>query len=72
MEFKTSKLPSQYVCPAVLLGDVNLDGVVNLLDVEPFVALITNGAFQAEGDINQDGFVNLLDVEDFIALISGG
>ena len=32
----------------VLLGDINRDGVVNLLDVEPFVDLITNGEFQFE------------------------
>ncbi len=56
----------------VLLGDVNLDGLINLLDVEPFVALLTNGDFQNEADINQDGFVNLLDIEGFVALLSAG
>ncbi len=56
----------------VLLGDVNLDGVVNLLDVGPFVTLLTRGGFQAEADINQDGSVNLLDVSGFVEIISGG
>ena len=56
----------------VLLGDVNLDGFVNLLDVAPFVNLVSNGLFQAEGDINEDGFVNLLDVAPFVAILSGG
>ena len=55
----------------VLLGDINRDGVVNLLDVEPFVDLITNGEFQFEGDLNGDGVVNLLDVDPFIDAISG-
>ena len=54
-----------------LLGDVNQDGFVNLLDVEPFVALISTGTFQIEADVNQDGFVNLLDVEPFIDLLTG-
>ncbi len=54
----------------VLLGDINLDGAVNLLDVSPFVALIGSSAFQKEGDINGDGEVNLLDVDGFIALLS--
>lgn len=54
----------------VVLGDVNLDGVVDLLDVAPFVALLTNGVFQAEGDINSDGEVNLLDVTLFVELLS--
>ncbi len=54
----------------ILFGDVNLDGVVNLLDVQPFVNLITSGSFQAEADINQDGVVNLLDVGPFVDLLT--
>ena len=53
-----------------MLGDVNMDGVVNLLDVQPFVNLIANGQFQTEADINQDGLVNLLDVTPFVAILS--
>ena len=56
----------------VLLGDVNQDGVVNLLDVEPFVSLLGSGQFQAEGDINGDGAVNLLDVGLFVTILGGG
>ena len=56
----------------IRLGDVNLDGSVNLLDVAPFIELITTGMFQAEADVNQDGVVNLLDVQPFVALLSGG
>ena len=59
--------------PAVelLLGDVNRDGLVNLLDVEPFIALLSAGAFQSEADIDGNGVVNLLDVEPFVDLLSG-
>jgi hypothetical protein len=53
------------------LGDINQDGVVNLLDVSPFVELISTGEFQVEGDINLDGVVNLLDVGGFIDLLVG-
>lgn len=56
----------------VLLGDVNLDGEVNLLDVGPFVDLISLNTFQDEADINLDGAVNLLDVGPFVDLLSGG
>ncbi|MEM9413040.1 MAG: dockerin type I domain-containing protein [Planctomycetota bacterium] len=52
-----------------ILGDVNNDCEVNLLDVAPFVDLITEGAFQAEADINEDGIVDLLDVEPFVTLL---
>ena len=57
---------------SVLIGDVNLDGLVSLLDVRPFVSLLTNGGYQAEADINQDGVVSLLDVEPFVLLLTGG
>ena len=56
----------------VVLGDVNQDGAVNLLDVGPFVGLVSAGQFQAEADINQDGAVNLLDVGPFVSLLSNG
>jgi hypothetical protein len=56
----------------VLLGDVNLDGVVNGLDVDPFVGLVTGGTFQPEGDMNEDGVVNGLDVDPFVAAVVGG
>ena len=53
-----------------LLGDVNLDGVVNLLDVSPFVSHLQNSTFQAEADLNGDGQVNLLDVSLFVNVLS--
>jgi hypothetical protein len=54
-----------------LVGDVNCDGVVDLLDVAPFVDLITDGGFSAKADINGDGVVDLLDVGPFVDLIVG-
>ena len=53
-----------------LLGDINCDGVVDLLDVAPFVDLITNGGFSTKADINLDGVVDLLDVAPFINLLT--
>ncbi len=55
-----------------VLGDVNCDGIVDLLDVAPFVELLTMGGFNAKADINQDGFVDLLDVSPFVDLLIGG
>ena len=55
-----------------LLGDVNGDGAINLLDVQPFVDALSSGEFICEADLNQDGFVNLLDVQPFVDLLSGG
>ena len=54
-----------------LLGDVNLDGEINLLDIGPFIELLSSGRFQTEADMNQDGVVNLTDVQPFVQVLSG-
>ena len=51
-------------------GDVNEDGEVNLLDVDPFVVCLSGGNFHAAADVNGDDVVNLLDVGPFISLLS--
>ena len=56
--------------PSVLLGDVNLDGVVTFLDISPFIAILSSGGFQAEADVNESGEVNFLDIAPFIAILS--
>ena len=53
-----------------LLGDVNLDGLVNFLDISPFIAVLSGGDFQAEADCDQSGFVNFLDIAPFIGILS--
>ena len=53
-----------------LICDVNLDGSVNFFDIQPFIALLANGEFQAEADCNKDGFVNFLDIAPFITILS--
>ena len=55
-----------------LYGDVNLDGMLNVLDVVEIVGFVLNTTTPAEeqyltGDMNQDGILNILDV---IALVS--
>ena len=55
----------------VLLGDVNLDGVVDFLDISPFIVVLSIGGNQAEADVNQDGVVDFLDISPFIVVLSG-
>ncbi len=65
-----------------LLGDTNNDGIVNTLDIDPFVLLLTDpagytAAFPgvdplAVGDINLDDVVNTLDIDPFVALLTAG
>lgn len=76
--------PDEYVVEQVqffVLGDLNCDGAVDLLDVQPFVLAITDPAgYEASfpdcdaslADTNGDGSVSLLDVGPFIQIISGG
>ena len=55
-----------------LLGDVNSDGQVNGLDVDPFVNILLNGPYDPTADMNEDGAVNGLAVELFVAAGVGG
>ena len=58
--------------PARLLGDANGDGTVDLLDVNPFINILTDGIFDPALDMNADGSLDLLDVAPFINAISNG
>ena len=53
-----------------LLGDVNRDGVVDFLDISPFIVLLSTQEFQAEADIDGNGVVDFLDISPFIIIIS--
>ena len=61
-----------FMATPVILGDVNDDSVVDLLDVAAFVNALADGTYVIEADMNLDGQVNLLDVDQFVAVISGG
>ena len=56
----------------LLLGDVNLDGVVNFLDISPFIGVLSSGGFQLEADVDQDGAVDFLDISPLVSILSGG
>ena len=55
----------------VLLGDVNLDGLVDFLDISPFIAILSAGSFQFEADCDENGVVSFTDISPFIAILSG-
>jgi hypothetical protein len=59
--------------PTYPKGDMNFDGVVNGLDVDPFVETLLSGSTElAElyaADTNGDCVVNGLDVDPFLALL---
>ena len=57
--------------PPVVIGDVNFDGVVNFLDIAPFIEALSGGEFVEQADTDQDGSVSFFDIDRFIALLSG-
>jgi len=61
--------PGEFESP-FLIADVNRDGVVDFLDISPFISLLSTGTFQLEADVNQDGVVSFLDISPFIVELS--
>ena len=63
---------SLYVSDTTLLiGDLNLDGDINVLDVVSLVSLILDSSseYVESGDLNLDGELNVLDVVNLVQLI---
>ena len=54
------------------IGDINLDGSINVLDVVMLVSSILEGASLPEGDINGDSATNVLDVVMLVSMILEG
>lgn len=55
---------------AHLLGDCNLDGVVNFLDIGPFIGFLTSGDYLEQADCNQDGIVNFSDIAPLLTILA--
>ena len=55
-----------------LVGDVNCDGLIDLLDVNPFVTAVSNSTLDPKADIDGNGSDDLLDVAPFVQLLTGG
>ena len=57
----------------VMLGDLNQDSIVNILDIVQIVNIIlgaTPTQYQVEaGDLNTDGIVNVLDIVNIVNMI---
>ena len=57
------------VVPAVLPGDVNVDGEANISDVNALIDQIFSGIHSTLADVNHEGEVNISDVNALIDLI---
>ncbi|MDP6936986.1 MAG: hypothetical protein QGF36_06100, partial [Candidatus Marinimicrobia bacterium] len=54
-----------------LLGDLNGDGVLNVVDVVIAVDYILNGEYNGIGDMNGDGSLNVVDIIILVGQILG-
>ena len=55
--------------PEGISGDINNDGVINVLDVVQTVALVLDEGYNSFADVNNDGSVNVLDIVQIVNLI---
>jgi len=55
-----------------MIGDINADGDVNILDVVLLANAVLTGNYLSEGDINGDGMNNVLDIVGMVNIILDG
>ncbi len=67
-----SSLTLTQIGSSVLVCDVNMDGMVNFLDISPFISALADPAFNPEADCNEDGVDSFLDIAPFIMVLAGG
>ena len=52
-----------------LLGDVNLDGIINILDIIATVNFILSNEYNVSADLNDDSIINVLDIIELVNII---
>ena len=55
--------------PNSMPGDINNDGIVNILDIVQLANMILSGEYTENADINSDGTVNVLDIIQLVNMI---
>ena len=54
---------------STLIGDLNGDHIINILDVVQLVHMVLSNIYDGSADINQDGLVNVLDIVMLVNII---
>ena len=54
-----------------ILGDLNQDDILNILDVVILVNIVLDNPTNSDGDLNDDGIANILDVVILVNLVLG-
>ena len=53
------------------IGDLNMDGIINILDVVTMVSFVLDNVQHELADLNDDGIVNILDIIILVNIILG-
>ena len=53
-------------------GDINDDGILNILDIVLMINMVLNNEYSIVADVNEDGVVNILDVVMMVNILVGG
>ena len=61
--------PLWMICEYGIIGDINLDGQVNILDIVLMANMILSGEYQGLADLNDDGSLNILDIVQLVNII---
>jgi hypothetical protein len=73
LQYKLPQLaPDGNYCPAgSMQGDINGDGIINILDIIATVNIVLGGEFNIDADLNGDYNVDILDVILIVNIILG-
>ena len=55
----------------LMIGDINIDGLINVVDIIILVNLVLDNEYNILGDINYDSQINILDVVYLVNIILG-
>ena len=55
--------------PNTLIGDLNSDGIINIIDVVSLVNIVLNNDIDSNADINNDGAINIIDIVMLVNII---
>ena len=69
---RADKYSPDYFQDTLLLGDLNLDGILNILDIVMMINMILDNEYTVIADINQDESVDILDVVVMVNILMGG
>ena len=69
---RAQKYDVNYFDSYILEGDINSDGILNILDIVSLINLVLSDDFEEAGDINGDAMLNVLDIVILMNLILEG